>query len=95
MKIAQQETAIAAFHEFVPVFRHGQNERVLGCIKMRGPSTISEIAKFTGIDKSAISRAQNELRAAGLLEWGEERKSHVSGVTCKTLRLPVRQMELC
>jgi len=95
MKIAQQDTAIAAYYERVPQIRPGQNDRVLACIRACGPLTISEIAKITEIDKSAVSRAQGELRAAGLLEWGDERKSSVSGVTCNTLRLPVRQLESC
>ena len=95
MKIAQQETAIAHYHGGVPAFAGGQKARVLGYVTRFGPSTIGEIAIALDLVPGTVSARATELRNDGLLEWGADRRSHVSGVTCKTLRLPVRQMELC
>jgi len=96
MKIAQQDTAIAQYHGGVRVFAGSQKARVLDHITRKGPSTIGEIAAALKLAPGTVSGRAYELREIdGLIEWAPERESIVSGVTCKTLRLPVRQMELC
>jgi len=95
MKIAQADTAIDCYRSTVPHFSGHQRERVLRHIEQRGPATLSEIAAALSIPPGTVSARATELRNAGLLEWGGRRESIVSGVTCKTLRLPRLQLELC
>ena len=85
MLIAQQDTAIACFHEHVASFGKSQADKIYLDVIMRGNATIGEIAKRLGMDKSAVSARQNQLRKEKRLMFGGERKCSVSGVTCKTL----------
>lgn len=85
MLIAQQDTAVAAYHERVPQFLGTQADRIEAYVRGVGSATIGEIARALKMEKSTVSGRQNELRADKRLMFGPERKCKVSGVTCKTL----------
>lgn len=96
MKIAQQETAIAHYHGGVKEFSPSQHGKILSYVKRVHDACLSEIAYQLKMPPGTVSARCAELRVMDKLEWtGVERKSWATGVTCRTLRLPVRQMELC
>lgn len=87
MKIAQQETAVAAFHERVPSFEPTQNEIILAAMAPGRDYSYSELAQITGFEKSSISARLNKMRVNGVVEHGPERKCRLSGITIKPHRL--------
>lgn len=89
MRIAQQETAISAFHGHVGQSSQ-QRERILQFIRARGGDwSIGEIAGATGLQKSTVSGRVNELvnDTHELIER-PRRKDRVSGVTVRPAGLP-------
>lgn len=86
MKIAQQETAVAAFYERVPAVAPTQVTRLLSAIQAGSDYSMCELRQLTNIDKSAISARLFALRESGVLEYGPERKCRISGVTINPVR---------
>lgn len=96
MKIAQQDTAIAHYHGKVNEFAPSQYKRIMDYVARCADVCLSEIAYQLDLHPGTVSARCTELRGMGKLVWtGKKRESWATGVTCKTLRLPVRQMELC
>ncbi|QNB13460.1 MarR family transcriptional regulator [Paraburkholderia tropica] len=86
MKIAQQETAVAAFHEHVPSISSTQCGVILDAIQPGHDYSMSELVEMTGLQKSSISARLNKMRADGVLEHGPERKCRISGRTINPVR---------
>jgi DNA-binding GntR family transcriptional regulator len=86
MKIAQQETAVAAFYEQVPLFSATQREVLLLAVAAGRDFSIGELAHSTGFEKSSVSARLNKLRQDGLIEFGPERKCRISGITINPVR---------
>ncbi|PRZ56146.1 ArsR family transcriptional regulator [Paraburkholderia fungorum] len=86
MKIAQQETAAASFYEQVPLFAPTQRDTILGAITPGRDFSMCELVEHTGMQKSSISARLNEMRMAGVIEFGPERKCRISGITIKPVR---------
>jgi len=86
MKIAQQETAVAAFYEHVPSIAPTQREHILSCIAPGSDYSMCELVARTGLQKSSISARLNEMRKDGVIEFGPERKCRISGITINPVR---------
>lgn len=93
MLIAQQETAIEAFHSHVATGKAGQQQhRILSFISSRGGDwSIGEIAKAIGLEKSTISARIFELLTTGQLIERPKRKDRISGITIRPVGLPASQ----
>lgn len=94
MRTAVATTSIDAYHGAVANFESSQESVILDFIARRGESTIGEIARALDMEKSTVSARQNSLRKAGQLVQGAARKCRISGVTCKPVKLPARQLGL-
>lgn len=86
MKIAQQETAAAAFYERVPSIAKTQSAEILAAIVPGYDYSMCELVELTGFQKSSISARLHKMRADGLLEYGAERKCRISGITINPVR---------
>ncbi|WP_434715484.1 hypothetical protein [Paraburkholderia sp. A3RO-2L] len=86
MKIAQQETAVAAFHERVPSIASTQRGVIYDAIQPGHDYSMCELVEMTGFQKSSISARLNKMRADGVLEYGPERKCRISGITINPVR---------
>lgn len=96
MRINQSQTAISNFHSsnFHGSVVQPQQQKILDVMVSGNTYTIGELARLTGIDKSAVSGRRNAMLADGLLERGEERECSISGRTCETVGLPSVQKEM-
>lgn len=94
MRTEVAATSIAAYRGPVQGFESGQEATILAYVARRGESTIGEIAHALQMEKSTVSARQNSLRKAGQLVQGPARKCHISGVTCKPVKMPAAQMAL-
>lgn len=86
MKIAQQDTAVAAFYEQIPLIALTQRETILAAMQHGRDYSMCELAQMTGYQKSSISPRLNEMIKRGIVEYGPERKCRVSGITIKPAR---------
>jgi DNA-binding transcriptional ArsR family regulator len=86
MKIAQQDTAVAAFFEQVPLIAMTQRETILCAILPGRDYSMCELVEITGFQKSSISARLNKMREDGLIEYGPERKCRISGITINPVR---------
>lgn len=94
MRTEAAATSIRAYHVHVPGFKERQHKRIVDYLTAHGPSTIGEIAKGLGMEKSTVSGRQKELRDEGFLVFASERKCSISGIRCKPLWFPAIQMGL-
>lgn len=94
MRTAVAATSVAAYRCPVQGFESGQEATILDHVARRGESTIGEIAHALQMEKSTVSARQNKLRKDGLLVFGTPRKCRISGITCKPVKLPARQLGL-
>ena len=90
MRIAQQETAVAAFHAHAGQSCQ-QRDLIVQFIRTRGGDwSIGEIAQATGLQKSTVSGRVNELvNDTHQLIERPRRKDRVSGVTVRPVSLPI------
>lgn len=91
MKIAQQGTAVACYHDHV--IRHlakPQYDLILGAMREDRDYSLSELSVLTGIQNSTLAARINELRAANRLETSAKRRCSVTQITILPSRLPVR-----
>lgn len=86
MKIAQQDTAVAAFYEQIPPIALTQRETILGAMAPGRDYSMCELAQITGYLKSSISPCLNEMIKRGTVEYGPERKCRVSCITIRPVR---------
>lgn len=89
MRIAQQETAIGAFHGHAGKSSQ-QRDLVLQFIRARGGDwSIGEIASELMLEKSTVSARVNELlNQTGELEAKPKRKDRISDVVIRPVGLP-------
>lgn len=97
MRIAQQETAVAAFHSHVGTGKSAQQRnRILAFVRSRGGDwSIGEIAKELGLEKSTVSARVNELiNDTSELVEKPRRKDRISGISIRPVAIPVLEQGL-
>lgn len=88
MRINQSQTAVDNYHSrgFNTSVVQPQQQKILDVMLDGKTYTIGELAKLTGLDKSAVSGRRNAMLAAGLIERGAHRECKISGRLCETVK---------
>ena len=91
MRIAQHETAVAAFHAHAGKSVQ-QRVRILAFFETHGGNwSIGELASAMNLEKSTVSARLNEMLETGTLIAFPCRKDHRSGITVRPVGLPISQ----
>jgi len=96
MRIAQAETARAAFHAHQDTGKAStQRIRIVNFITDHGGNwSIGELAHAMGLEKSTVSARVNECLHAGELQDKPKRADRRSGIRVRPVGLPELQMDL-
>lgn len=97
MKIAQQSTAIDAYHAHTDAgMSMSQRAEIMSFIERNGGSwSIGELAGALGMQKSTVSARLNELiNKFGSLVAKRKRKDRLTNITVRPVGLPQKQLEL-
>lgn len=96
MRIAQEETAVEAFHAHHASGKAGiQCLRILNFIRSSGGDwSIGELARELEMEKSTASARINELLREQKVVAAPRRKDRVSGVTIRPVKLAPVQREM-